>query len=223
MRKLVTFIVLQLCLALPPLYAQQYHRIFLFDSFTMAQIKFRNRTASQAVMNYDAANKTMYFRQGEDMMEMTNPAQVDTIIIEGHKFVPAAKGFREVVNAKNGVIYVDWLLKDVNIGSRGALGMVTQGSVYTLKMTNLGLYGTEKYTPYQNQSAKNTDVYTRKSDNTYYITVNGKQKKIKRVKDLQKLFPSHKEEIKDYIKQMELDTANTIDMLLLINYCLGMK
>lgn len=223
MKTFVSFLILQLFVALFPVVAQQYHRIFLFDNFTTAKIRFKNRSASQAVMNYDAANKTMYFRQGEELMEMVNPGQVDTITIEGHKFVPAAKGFHEVVNAKNGVIYVDWLLKDVNIGSRGALGMVTQGSVYTLKMTNLGLHSVEMYTPYQNQSAKNTDVYIRKSDNTYYIYVDGKQKKIKRVKDLQKLFPAQKEAIKNYVKQMDLDLEKAIDMLLLINYCLGIK
>ena len=127
--------------------AQQFKRIFLFNDFVQAQIKFRNHSVSVVSLNYDASNKTMLFRQGEEMMEMTNPAQVDTVIIGKRKFVPVGRGFYEVVCRKEGVVYIDWLLKDVNIGSKGALGTVTQGSVKNLQMSDLGLNGTEMYTP----------------------------------------------------------------------------
>ena len=102
------------------------------------------------------------------MMEMTNPAQVDTVIIGKRKFVPVGRGFYEVVCRKEGVVYIDWLLKDVNIGSKGALGTVTQGSVKNLQMSDLGLNGTEMYTPYERQKIGSTEVYRRKNDNTYY-------------------------------------------------------
>ena len=69
---------------------------------------------------------------------------------------------------------VDWLLKDVNIGSKGALGSVTQGSVHNLQMSDLGLNGTEMYTPYASQKIGSTDVYRRKNDNTYYIKIDNK-------------------------------------------------
>ena len=77
--------------------AQQFKRIFLFNDFVQAQIKFRNHSVSVVSLNYDASNKTMLFRQGEEMMEMTNPAQVDTVIIGKRKFVPVGRGFYEVV------------------------------------------------------------------------------------------------------------------------------
>lgn len=142
--------------------AQQFKRIFLFNDFVQAQIKFRNHSVSVVSLNYDASNKTMLFRQGEEMMEMTNPAQVDTVIIGKRKFVPVGRGFYEVVCRKEGVVYIDWLLKDVNIGSKGALGSVTQGSVKNLQMSDLGLNGTEMYTPYERQKIGSTEVYRRK-------------------------------------------------------------
>ena len=104
-----------------PVSAQQFKRIFLFNDFVQAQVKFRNHSVSAVSLNYDASNKTMLFRQRGEMMEMTNPAQVDTIIIGKRKFVPEGKGFYEVVCMKEGIAYIDWLLKDVNIGSKGAL------------------------------------------------------------------------------------------------------
>ena len=42
--------------------AQQFKRIFLFNDFVQAQIKFRNHSVSVVSLNYDASSKTMLFR-----------------------------------------------------------------------------------------------------------------------------------------------------------------
>ena len=44
--------------------AQQFKRIFLFNDFVRAQIKFRNHSVSVVSLNYDASNKTMLFSTG---------------------------------------------------------------------------------------------------------------------------------------------------------------
>lgn len=212
---------LYVCVSLP-VSAQQFKRIFLFDDFVRARILFHNRSVSVLPINYDASNKVMFFRQGEDMMEMTNPAQVDTICFEERKFVPVGKGFHEVVFLKKGVVYIDWLLKDVNIGSKGALGAVTQGSVKTLQMSDLGLNGTEMYTPYQTRKTGNMDVYRRKNDNTYYIKIKGKPEKVKSLKHLGKLFTAYKKEIERFAKEREIDMKDTRDALVILDYCMGL-
>lgn len=156
-------------------------------------------------------------------MEITNVTQVDTITIKGRKFIPAAKGFYEVVETEGGTIYIDWLLKDVNIGSKGALGAVTQGSVHNLRLGDLGLNSTEMYTPYKEQKIGSTDIYRRKNDNTYYIKVNGKLAKIKTVKHLEKLFPAYKEVITSYVKENGINIKNAQDALHLLSYCLQLS
>ncbi len=203
--------------------AQQFKRIFLFNDFVQAQVKFRNHSVSAVSLNYDASNKTMLFRQRGEMMEMTNPAQVDTIIIGKRKFVPAGKGFYEVVCMKEGIAYIDWLLKDVNIGSKGALGSVTQGSVKSLQMSDLGLNGTEMYTPYERQKAGSTEVYRRKNDNTYYIKVKGKLEKVKSLKHLEKIFIRHKEKIRKFAKDHEIDMKDIQDVFSILDYCMGLE
>lgn len=204
-----------------PASAQQFKRIFLFDDFVQAQLKFRNGSVSVVSLDYDASNKTMLFRQGAEMMEMTNSAQVDTISVGVRKFVPATNGFHEVVHTRNGVVYIDWLLKDVNVGSKGALGAVTQGSVHNLQMNTLGLNGTEMYTPYGPQKIGSTDVYRRKNDNTYYIIVKGKQVRVKTVKHLEKLFAAHKEEVRTYAKEKKINMKDAQDALAILDYCMG--
>ena len=183
--------------------AQQFKRIFLFNDFVQAQIKFRNHSVSVVSLNYDASNKTMLFRQGEEMMEMTNPAQVDTVIIGKRKFVPVGRGFYEVVCRKEGVVYIDWLLKDVNIGSKGAMGTV--------------------YTPYERQKIGSTEVYRRKNDNTYYIKVEGKLEKVKSLKHLEKIFIGHKDEIRKFAKDHKIDMKDILDVFSILDYCMELE
>ena len=202
--------------------AQQFSRIFLFDEFAKAQIKFRNRTQAIVSLNYDVANKKMLYTQGDDLMEVTNIQTVDTIFVKGHKFIPVANVFYEVVPLKNGIVYIDWLIKDVNIGSKGALGAVTQGSVHNLQMSNLGLNAVEMYTPYKQQELGSTDLYQRKSDNTYFIRKKNKFVKLKTLKQLKKASPDNKDKIDAFAKENKIDMKETRDALLVINYCLGL-
>lgn len=202
--------------------AQQFSRIFLFDEFAKAQITFRNRTQATVSLNYDVANKKMLYTQGDDLMEVTNIQTVDTIFVKGHKFIPEANVFYEVVPLTNGIVYIDWLIKDVNIGSKGALGAVTQGSVHNLQMSNLGLNAVEMYTPYKQQELGSTDLYQRKSDNTYFIRKNNKYIKFKTIKQLNKAFPESKDKINTFVKENDIDMKETRDALIIINYCLGL-
>lgn len=154
-------------------------------------------------------------------MEVTNASTIDTVFVEDRRFIPAEKGFYEVVSLNNGNVFVDWLLKDVNVGSKGALGAVTQGSVHNLQMSNLGLNGTEMYTPYKQQKLGSTDVYHRKSDNTYYINKENRLVKLKTLKQVVKAFPAFKDEINTFAKENDTDMKETHDVLMLLDYCLG--
>lgn len=202
--------------------AQQFSRIFLFDDFTEARIKFRNGSQTVVSLNYDASNKTMLFRQGEELMEVTNTSTVDTVSVGDRRFIPAEKGFYEVVSLNNGTVFVDWLLKDVNVGSKGALGAITQGSVHNLQMSNLGLNSTEMYTPYKQQKLGSADVYRRKSDNTYYINKENKLVRLKTLKQVVKAFPAYKDDINTFAKENDIDMKNPHDVLVILDYCLGL-
>lgn len=219
MKKYLISLIAMLCATLCQ--AQQFNRIYLFDEFQQGEILFKNKQTSKLAINYDASNRTLLFRQGDDIMEVTNTALVDTVYMQGHKFIPMGKCLYEVVALKNGTAYIDWLLKDVQIGKRGALGAVTQGTVYNLQMTDFGNYDAMYYTPYGSQKIGVTDVYNRTNDNTYYIRLDGKLVKVKTEKQLQKLFPSHKDDISDFCKQNKINMKETPKVLMLIDHCLG--
>ncbi|MBQ8442249.1 MAG: hypothetical protein IJX29_02675 [Bacteroides sp.] len=195
--------------------------IFMFEKFTTAKIRFKNRSVTASPMNYDASGGKMYFQQDGNMMEMTHVYMVDTVMWGERKFIPQGKRFWEVFKQKNGTVFVDWLLKDVHLGSKGAFGLPTQGKVETLKLADFSAGAPGGYS-YDAQGTYSKDVWKRKNDNTYYFMYEGKMRKIKSEKQLRKLFKPHEPAIKDFADKEKIDMKEVIDALKLIDYCLGL-
>lgn len=216
MKKSVIFLIFSLFATIVK--AQAYDPLFIFDQFYPAKIHFKNRSVTAANMNYDAVNDRMYFKQGEDLMELTNASMIDSISWAGKRcFITSDRGYKEKISMDNGTIYIAWRIKNVNIGSKGALGAVTQGKVETISIRSLGVFSA---TDAKGHSA---DVFQQKNNNEYFIPINGKLEKITTVKHLYKLFPKHKEKIKAFIKEQGIKMNEPILVLELLNYCLGLE
>ncbi|MDE5677940.1 MAG: hypothetical protein K2G02_08710 [Phocaeicola sp.] len=193
--------------------------IFLFEQFVNAKVHFKNHAVTVYAMNYDANNGKMFFEQNGTRMELTGVHAIDTIAWGKRSFIPQGRRFWEVQRLDNGIVYIDWLIKAIHLGKKGVFGLPSQGTIQTLKLHDFG-GGTPGYTPYDNQSAYATDMWRRKNDNTYYISVGGNLCKVKSVKHLYKLFPEHETEIRTYVKDEKLDIKDPLSALHLLNYCL---
>ena len=208
---------LWVCVVSVGLHAQE-KPLFIFDQFINAKIHFKNRSVTVASMNYDAVNDKMFFKQDGDLMELTNAAMIDSIVWAGKRsFVSHGQGFLEKIKLENGTALIRWKIKNVNIGSAGALGAVTQAKVETISVRAMGVFSATDAT------SNSADVYQQKNANEYYITLNGKQEKITTVKHLYKLFPKHKEKIKAFIKEQGIKMNEPILVLEVLNYCLGLE
>lgn len=203
-----------------PAFAQK--SVFLFEQFTNAKIKMKPRGVTVAKANYDAGNKRLMYQDGKDMMELTNTLNVDTVYFGERKLIPASKGFYEVVKLENGSVLIDWYLRDVEIGKKGALGSTTSASVHPLQMSDFG-NSTETYTAYKHQDGTENNVYRRRNDNSYIITVKNKIIKIKSFKQVLNAFQEHQQVIKEYIDKNNLEMRNVEDVLQLLNYCMGLS
>ena len=209
--------LLWVCVVTVGLHAQE-KPLFIFDQFINAKIHFKNRSVTVASMNYDAVNDKMFFKQNGDLMELTNVAMIDSIVWAGKRsFVSHGQGFLEQIKLENGTALIRWKIKNVNIGSAGALGAVTQAKVETISVRAMGVFSATDAT------SNSADVYQQKNANEYYITLNGKLEKITTAKHLYKLFPKHKEKIKAFIKEQGIKMNEPILVLELLNYCLGLE
>ena len=169
-------------------------------------------------MNYDAVNDKMFFMQNEDLMELTNYAMIDSIVWAGKRtFISNGNGFLEQIKMDNGSAFIRWHIKNVNVGSRGAFGTVTQGKVESISIRSMGVFSAS------DAESNSADVFQQKNNNEYFIPINGKLEKITTVKHLYKLFPKHKEKIKTYIREQDIKMNEPILVLELLNYCLGLE
>lgn len=74
-KRILLFVAFALCSVLSVM--AQGERIFLFDHFAEGVIKFNTGAVNASLMNYDANNGKMYFMQGETMMELTVPEEIN--------------------------------------------------------------------------------------------------------------------------------------------------
>ena len=168
-------------------------------------------------MNYDAVNDKMYFKQNDDLMELTNAAMIDSIVWAGKRsFVSLNQGFLEQIKLENGTAFIRWKIKNVNIGSAGAFGTVTQGKVETISVRAMGVFSAT------DAASNSADVYQQKNANEYYIRVDGNLERINNIKHAQKLFPAQKAAIQAFAKEHKINMKEPLSALEFLNYCLGL-
>lgn len=196
----------------------QNQPLFIFEQFANAKVYFKNHSVTIVTMNYDAVNDKMYFKDQDDLMELTNAVQIDSIVWAGkRKFIPHEKGFLEQIKLENGIAFVHWRIKNVNVGAAGAMGTVTQAKVEAVNIRSMGVFSAES------KRINSADVFKLKNDNDYYITVAGKQKKISSMKHVLKAFPAHEGNIKEYADKENIKMEDPAAVLQLLDYCLSLK
>lgn len=208
------FILLAAIVAIPLATFAQKKRVMLFEEYTPGTIKIFNKSKIEVPLNYDASNKAMMYISGENEMILMNNDQVDSIFIGAHKFIYAQKSFLECIHLKNGIVYIDWSLKEVNRGYKGVYGQITQSKVESVNTANW------QHGKFENQS---TEVRSILNDNKYLFFLNGEMVTCKNKKNLLNLFKDKKELIDDYIKKHNIDFKEVSGALDLIDYCLSLK
>lgn len=187
----------------------------LFENYDKGIVLMKNKSKTPVELNYDGGNQVMMFKNGEEKMILTNIHQIDTVYISDSKFIPTGskESFYELVQMPNGIIGINWLLKNASQGYKNAFGVTQQAKVETLNTSQLnnGVY--------ENQY---TEAYKLANQNEYCIFRNGKPLKFKNKKTLLKLFPDKQTQIEEFMKQQKTEMNNPKDVITLVNYCLGL-
>ena len=196
--------ILMLSLALMPmafLQAQQRF-IFLFPDFEEGHIQFINRSVADVRLNFDALGQTVYYYDGNTLMELTNLNMVSRLEADGRTFVVHDDRLCEAIEREKGRVLVNWKFKNVNTGSVGALGATTQSKVEAL----------------HSRSEHSQEMWQKKNDNTYYFSVGDREYCVKRLKDLYKAFPAQAAALKAFAKENELTMTNADDAFRMFDY-----
>lgn len=197
--------------------AQSQNQFYLFPGFVKAHMVFRGNASADAAINFDALHQTIYYMDGNVRMEMTNMQDLLALNLPDRSFVMHDGLLCEVMEDESGhQVLVNWKFKNVNKGSKGALGATTQAHVEVLHsyeftpatpfpVTDWHLYSDDEETP------PSVEIWQKKNDNTYFVQVDGQTYRIKRLKDLYKAFPDHSRELKAYAKEKKLTMQSAED------------
>ena len=199
---LVCFIVSGVCAQNEPL--------FIFKQFVHAKIHFKNRSITVVPMNYDAVNDKMYFKRDGQLMELMQLSSIDSVVwAKKFCFVYHEQKFLEKVQLKNGTAFIHWQVRNVNVGSIGALGQVTQAKV-------------DRVCSSKSWRDHSSDIYKLKNQNDYYLLLDGSLKKVTTLKQILKLFPKHKADIEAFVEEQQTNMQMPQSVLDLLDYCLNL-
>ena len=184
--------------------------VFIFKQFVHAKIHFKNRSITVVPMNYDAVNDKMYFKRDGQLMELMQLSAIDSVVwAKQFCFVHHEQKFLEKVTLKNGTVSIHWQVRNVSIGSIGALGQVTQAKVDRV-------YSSKSWRD------RSSDIYKLKNQNDYYLLLDGSLKKVTTLKQILKLFPKHKADIEAFVEEQQTNMQMPQSVLDLLDYCLNL-
>lgn len=227
MRKYLTLLLLFFSMAT----LAQEKRLYFFPDFIQSRIVYKGGTTYRVMLNYDAANQKMMYQQNGQLMELVSPELVDTIFTGGRKWVFNNGQWCEFIVRPSGKeVLVGWHITNVQVGYKGALGSISQAPAQKVELS--GNFGMGSFTGdsgggmyngsfgvNQDDGNGNTlDVWRNKNENTYYFQHNGKLQSVKSLKQVYKLFPNKKDEIKQYLSSNHLDMLTAENALKVVDY-----
>jgi len=146
---------------------------------------------------------------------MTDCHLIDTIKAGGRRFVWKDSRLCERVLIQGREVFINWHITESYVGKEGAMGLTTQGKAETYYVPGLNSrYSLETRGKYEDE----TEVWKVNNNNTYYFTVGDKDCKVRRVKEIYKLFPQYEEDLRDFIRKDNLLMTNAGQALTIIDH-----
>jgi hypothetical protein len=198
MKRLITVLIALWGIVFPASAQSQKQDSFLFPEFVMGHLVFSNGSTADVEMDFDTIRQTLYYIRGNDVMELTNLQDVRSLTVGERTFVMHNGLLCEVYDLKGEKVLVNWKFRNVNKGSKGALGATTQNRVDVL--WTAGSHATAD----DRTGEHSLDIWQIRCENTYFITVDGKDYQVRKLKDLYKAFPAVAPELKAYAKENKL-------------------
>lgn len=192
-----------LVLAIPVLGQTEYEGPspqFLYPEFTIGKVIWRNGETQNIQLNYNTISEKMAYKKDDKIYDIVNPGLIDTVHVQGNKFVSYDNIFYELLLSAPLTFFVQYKGELIPPGTPAAYGGTSQVS-NTKLMTSVGLSsGTYNLTLPTDYKVKVDLIYWVKIENKMFSFINQKQ--------FLKLFPENESELKLFIKQNRLKFDN---------------
>ena len=184
---------------------------FLFPEFTASVVKLKTGTSFSAKMNYNTLSEKMTFYQNGVLLDLNKPESVDTIIIQNRQFIYNENAFFEVLLNAPISLFIQHKSGLESLGREGAYGTKSQtvGPVSVSKLYSNG----------NTYNLKIPEDFKIIPSTVNWIRLDSVMHKFLTERQFLKLFPSKKEQLKQFINQSELNINKPDDLIKLVTYC----
>ena len=184
---------------------------FLFPQFTTGTILLKDGKSFTSLLNYNMAEERMITELYGTYRVAKNTETFDTIYIQNRKFVPAEKGFLELLTTGPATFFFEHKCNITPMGSSVGYGQKSQ-SVGPTDMRRLEIPGDVVHIelPPNVEITPASVCWVRRSDELFKFTGTNQ---------FLKIFPEKADELKKYIKAEKIDFKKREDMLQLGTYC----
>lgn len=188
---------------------------FLFPEFVKSKIKMKKGKDLTLMLNYNLVTEKMIFLQKDQVFDLINYEGVDTVYLNGGRFVPNGNVFYEVFPGSHITFFIQHrgsLLSPPKPAPYGGTSEVSSSTYLT--RINLG-----------------QDVYNMKLkgelrvryDPLYWVKLNNTMFCFTGEKQFLKVFAGNEDKLKLFIKNNKLKFDNHDDMLKIWSYCNEIK
>ncbi|MCU7552825.1 hypothetical protein OCK74_27145 [Chitinophagaceae bacterium LB-8] len=182
---------------------------YLFPEFKKGKVKMKNGSEANTLLNYYTITQEIIFEQQGNRLALAELPTIDTVIIEGRKFIPVDNKFYEVLTNTIIPLLARHSASLINAGIPTAYGGNSSFATSLSDISSAGrVYGLRL--PDNYTTLPHTDYWLKKKFN-YYEANNLKQ--------IQRVFPSRADAIQDFIKVNNIDLKKQDDLVKLILFC----
>ncbi len=188
---------------------------YLFGEFSKGIVKMKKGQVQTILMNYNMVTEKMVFIRDEKYYDLVNPELVDTVFLNGSRFIPAGKVFYEVLVSDPVSLFIQHKGNLLPAGKPAGYGGTSQVSASTsLSSITLssGQYNLKLPSDY---IVSSTPLFWIRRDNEMYSFETEKQ--------FLKLFPGKEGIIKAYMRENRLRFSRPENLATIVRYISTLK
>jgi hypothetical protein len=184
---------------------------YLFPAFSKGVVRIKTGKETNLILNYNMVSEKMVFEQKEQFYDLINPEAVDTVYLNGKKFIAHEKEFVEVLVKGDFSFFIQHkadLQAPPRPGGYGTTSELTSSNYMSGIQTDIGYY-----------NFKLPAGYTVRLKPFYWITRGEEWFRINSEKQVPKIFGKNEDRVKDFIKEYKIKAERMEDMIKLGQFC----
>ncbi len=182
---------------------------FVFRDYIMGTVLQKNGGTVNAVLNYNTFTQEMMFENDGQRLVLDDPGNIDTVYMQGRKFIPSKGYYLEKVTNTPVALFVQHINKGVyESGKRAEANSVLSDNYQKREVKTIDPY-----------ALRLPDNFRLQSESKFWIQKGTKFVQLTSLKKLVDQFPGKSDKIEAFVKSENIRFTEQDDLVKLVNFC----